>query len=92
MGNSFLGLASPLTAFEAAINKSSTNLEISHLIPTTNQWTGILSARLHSTHKCTATWQYRIFTIFHSKRVSLPQSLESGFGLGSFWYTNNIYT
>lgn len=39
-----------LTAFEAAINKSSTNLEINHLIPTTNQWTGAHLLHIYATH------------------------------------------
>lgn len=79
-GNSFLIWAiHMLIAFEAAMDKSSRNLEMNHLIPTTNRRTGCtLPACLYPTYRCTTTWQCGVF----------PQSLEQGFGLGMFWYSS----
>lgn len=69
-----------LTAFEAATDKSPTNLKMNHLIPTANRRTGI-----HFLPVCTPHTDARPCGVLQEV---FPQSLEQGFGFGTFWYSN----
>lgn len=76
-GNSFLEWANPHTHYIWGSHyKSSTNLEINHLFPTSNQQTGI-----HFLHVCiTSTCQYKTFTIFQSVSLSVKSRARLWFG------------
>lgn len=84
MGNSFFGWANPHSpciwgSHYQILNKPRNKSLNSHNQPTDNC---TLPAPPHI--RALPRDNIRFLLFFHSKRVSLPQSLQSGFGLGSF--------